>query len=89
MYAFGLLLWELLALAHPFADVHLPILREEVLAGRRPAYHVVFSEDEFRMGQIYQTLIDQCLQADPRNRPTMVSFLFIFFFFILKGGGVC
>ena len=67
MYAFGIFLWELLTCAVPFAGVSADLIEAQVKSGKRPTIPSPLPEG-FPLG--YVQLMQQCLSADPKQRPT-------------------
>ena len=67
MYAFGIFLWELLTCAVPFAGVSADLIGDQVLRGKRPPVPSPLPEG-FHPG--YVELMQQCLAAEPQQRPT-------------------
>ncbi|OHS97389.1 hypothetical protein TRFO_36394 [Tritrichomonas foetus] len=64
VYAFGMIVYEILTSLEPFPDINNPMeLGMKICNGERPSYPENFSP-------IFTTLIDRCLAQYPAHRPT-------------------
>lgn len=69
VYAFSILLWELLTREHPFADVPREELPARVMGGARPTVPDTFFNDSEKITQDYVVLMQECWHQDPDKRP--------------------
>ncbi len=63
IYSFGVLLWEMQTGQIPWKDLDNDAIKQKVLAGERPSISQEICEP-------WRTLIKDCWQADPTQRPT-------------------
>jgi hypothetical protein len=67
MYAFGVLMWELMTCLVPFGDVSPALIGDQVKAGVRPAIPSPLPEG---FPPAFVDIIMACLQHDPHHRPS-------------------
>jgi predicted Ser/Thr protein kinase len=69
IYSFGMVLWEIVTGKQPYADKkEADIISYVVDKGQRETFPA-------EMPDVYQKLIQQCWQADPRQRPVLTDIL--------------
>lgn len=68
VYAFGMLLYEMMSLKAPFEKLKIPQICNKVTSGERP--ELINSIEE-----PYKNLIERCWSQDPKERPTFVQII--------------